>query len=288
MLVKEDLTGRSFTKKSAAVEVSHVSVGFRRDGQEDLLAVDDVSLRVVPGEFVSLVGPSGCGKSTLFSVIAGLLQPQTGQVVVEGTDTTGLTGGVGYMLQKDMLLQWRTIQDNVGLSLELAGMKKSEARLASKPVLDRCGLSGFEHSYPSQLSGGMRQRAALARTLLHGRQVVLLDEPFGALDAQTRSSLHDWLEDLGRDLKLTIILITHDVDEAVRLSDRIYVMTPRPGRIKGIVPVHLRRPRGLECVTSPDFARIKAEVLSLLGHSIQSSSSNRALREVGLAGAVKG
>ncbi len=283
MLAEKDLTAMTCHKSVAAVEVSKVSVGFRREGQQDLLAVDDVSLRVFPGEFVSLVGPSGCGKSTLFSVIAGLLQPQAGQVVVEGTDTTGLTGGVGYMLQKDMLLPWRTIADNVGLSLELAGMKKSQARKECMPILERCGLGGFEISYPSQLSGGMRQRAALARTLLHGRQVVLLDEPFGALDAQTRSSLHDWLEDLGRDLGLTIILITHDVEEAVRLSDRIYVMTPRPGRIRGIVPVELARPRGLACVTSPDFARAKAKVLSLLGHSVASPVHESSDREMAKA-----
>lgn len=251
---------------SPAVEVDRIVVEFKRNSQEDLLAVDNVSFKVYPGEFVSLVGPSGCGKSTLFSVIAGLLQPENGNIVIEETETTGLTGAVGYMLQKDMLLPWRTIQDNVGLALELAGVKKREARKQSKEVIERCGLSGFESSYPSQLSGGMRQRAALGRTLLLGRKVVLLDEPFGALDAQTRSSLHDWLEDLGRDMNLTIILITHDVEEAVRLSDRIYVMTPRPGRISGIVQVELDRPRGLGCVTSTEFIHAKAEVLNLLSH----------------------
>lgn len=278
MLDSPRVITNAVNKRRASVEVDRVVVGFRRQGQEDLLAVDDVSLKVYPGEFVSLVGPSGCGKSTLFSVIAGLLQPQGGNVIVEGAETTGYTGAVGYMLQKDMLLPWRTIEDNIGLGLELAGVKKRKARKESKAVIERCGLGGFETSYPSQLSGGMRQRAALGRTLLLGRNVVLLDEPFGALDAQTRSSLHDWLEDLGRDLCLTTILITHDVDEAVRLSDRIFVMTPRPGRLNGMVTVELDRPRGLGCVTSPNFASAKAEVLRLLGHKLIAGShpaSNR-------------
>jgi ABC-type nitrate/sulfonate/bicarbonate transport system ATPase subunit len=247
-----------------AVRAEHVSVTFGQGTASEMLAVDDVSLHVRAGEFVSLVGPSGCGKSTLFSVIAGLIQPGSGRVEIGGTDTTGLAGAVGYMLQKDMLLPWRTVQDNVCLGMELAGVKRSAARSHAEPVLERCGLRGFESRHPDQLSGGMRQRAALARTLLLGRPVMLLDEPFGALDAQTRSALHDWLEDLGHDLGLTVLLITHDVEEAVRLSDRVYVMSHRPGRVLAEIAIDLPRPRGLGSVTTPHFARLKAELLGLL------------------------
>jgi ABC-type nitrate/sulfonate/bicarbonate transport system ATPase subunit len=247
------------------VRAEHIRVTFGHGPGTEMLAVDDVSLHVEAGEFVSLVGPSGCGKSTLFSVIAGLIQPGEGRVEIGGMDTTGLAGAVGYMLQKDLLLPWRTVQDNVCLGLELGGVKKADARSQARPVLERCGLRGFESRHPDQLSGGMRQRAALARTLLYGRPVMLLDEPFGALDAQTRSGLHDWLEDLGRDLGLTVLLITHDVEEALRLSDRAYVMSHRPGRILREVAIDLPRPRGLRCVTTPRFAELKAELLGLLG-----------------------
>lgn len=256
------------TKNNVAnhVLVDHLTVTFERRGQEQLLAVDNISLNVKPGEFVSLLGPSGCGKSTIFSVIAGLIEPAEGKVFVEGSETTGFAGAVGYMLQKDMLLPWRTIQDNICLGLEFAGLKRREARKIAHPIIAKCGLSGFESSYPAQLSGGMRQRAAFARTILHGRQVIMLDEPFSALDAQTRSNLHDWLEDLTQDLKSTFILITHDVEEAVRLSDRIYVMSPRPGRILDVISVDLPRPRGKNCTTTPQFSNYKAQALRLLGH----------------------
>ena len=189
------------------------------------------------GRFVSLVGPSGCGKSTLFNVIAGLLQPTEGRVLIDGEDATGTIGRVGYMLQKDLLLPWRTVVDNVILGMEVQGTPRNEARQRALPLLHRYGMSGFEHLYPNSLSGGMRQRAALLRTLLFDTDVILLDEPFGALDAQTKLRMQEWLMQLWGDFRKTVVFVTHDVEEAIYLSDEIHVMGTRPGRILETIPI---------------------------------------------------
>jgi ABC-type nitrate/sulfonate/bicarbonate transport system ATPase subunit len=229
-----------------------------------VLALDDISLDVGAGRFVCLLGPSGCGKSTIFNIAAGLLRPTAGSVRIDGEDVTGSIGTVGYMLQKDLLLPWRTVLDNVILGLELKGVPRRVARDRALPLLARYGLGGFEHRYPQALSGGMRQRAALLRTLLYDTEIVLLDEPFGALDAQTRSRMQEWLLTLWNDFHKTVIFVTHDVEEAVYLSDEIVVMTPRPGRVKARLAVDLPRPRARNIVSDPAFGRLRQQCVELL------------------------
>lgn len=225
-----------------------------------------LSIAVFPAELTLISGPSGCGKSTLFNVIAGLQAPTSGQVRVDGDDVTGMIGLVGYMLQKDLLLSWRTVLDNIVLGMEIRGVPVAEARERALPYLRKYGLAGFEHVYPSALSGGMRQRAALLRTLLTDTDIILLDEPFGALDAQTKSRMQDWLLQIWADFQKTVVFVTHDVEEAVYLSDDIYVMATRPGRIVERLDVPLARPRSRALVSDPRFIEIKEHCLSLLSH----------------------
>ena len=227
-------------------------------------ALDHVSLAVPQGSFVSLIGPSGCGKSTIFNIIAGLLEPTAGQVLIDGAQATGTIGRVGYMLQKDLLLPWRTVLDNVILGMEIQGVPLRKARGRALPLLQRYGLSGFEHLYPSALSGGMRQRAALLRTLLFDTSVILLDEPFGALDAQTKLQMQEWLMQLWGDFGKTVVFVTHDIDEAIFLSDEVHVMATRPGRIVETIPVSIERPRLRSAVLTPEFLATKERCLRLL------------------------
>src|SRR6476660_6906686 len=227
-------------------------------------ALAPVTLSIEIGRFVSLVGPSGCGKSTLFNIIAGLLQPTEGRVLIDGEDATGTIGRVGYMLQKDLLLPWRTVLDNVILGMEVQGKPLREARQRALPLLQKYGLAGFEYLYPNSLSGGMRQRAALLRTLLFDTDVILLDEPFGALDAQTKLQMQEWLMQLWSDFKKTVVFVTHDVEEAIYLSDEIHVMGTRPGRILQSIPITLPRPRMRTTALTPEFIAIKERCLKLL------------------------
>ena len=223
-----------------------------------------MTLAIPQGRFVSLIGPSGCGKSTLFNIIAGLLEPSGGRVMIDGADATGTIGRVGYMLQKDLLLPWRTVLDNVILGMEIQGVPLQAARDRALPLLRRYGLGGFEHLYPSALSGGMRQRAALLRTLMFDTDVILLDEPFGALDAQTKLQMQEWLLQLWSDFGKTVIFVTHDVEEAIYLSDEVNVMATRPGRIVETIPVPIARPRPRSVTLTPDFIAIKERCLELL------------------------
>jgi ABC-type nitrate/sulfonate/bicarbonate transport system ATPase subunit len=227
-------------------------------------ALTQVSLAVPAGRFVSLIGPSGCGKSTIFNIVAGLQEPTQGRVVIDGVDATGMIGRVGYMLQKDLLLPWRTLIDNIILGMEIQGVPLREARDKALPLLRRYGLAGFEHAYPSTLSGGMRQRAALLRTLLFDTDVILLDEPFGALDAQTKLQMQEWLLQLWSDFAKTVIFVTHDVEEAIFLSDVVHVMGTRPGRVVETLAVDLPRPRLRSCTTTPEFMAMKERCLELL------------------------
>ena len=220
-------------------------------GAVDALA--GVDLRVAPGEFVSIVGPSGCGKSTLFNIVAGLTPPTGGRVLFDGEQPSALLGRVGYMPQKDLLMPWRSVLDNVTLGLEMSGVGRREARARARAELGRFGLEGFERRWPDDLSGGMRQRAALLRTFLAGRELMLLDEPFGALDALTRQALQEWLLDVWQGDRKTILFVTHDVEEAVYLSDRVYVMSGRPGTVELCVEIDLPRPRTFELLGSPAF-----------------------------------
>jgi ABC-type nitrate/sulfonate/bicarbonate transport system ATPase subunit len=248
----------------ALLDVRAVTKIFRRHGRV-VQALDSVSMRIERGRFACILGPSGCGKSTLFNVIAGLTKPTSGDVSAENHSIVGKRGYVAYMLQKGLLLPWRTILDNITIGLEVRGVAKREAIERAMPLIQKYGLSGFEQHYPRELSGGMRQRASLLRTMLYDRDVVLLDEPFGALDAQTRMLMQAWLLEVWSDLGKTILFVTHDIDEAIFLSDEIYVFTARPGRIKAQVTVPLDRPRSRTDVTGPAFTELKARLLALLG-----------------------
>src|SRR5215470_10305941 len=227
-------------------------------------ALAPVTLSIPQGRFVSLIGPSGCGKSTIFNIIAGLLEPTSGRVLIDGVDATGTIGRVGYMLQKDLLLPWRTVLDNTILGMEIQHVPLRAARERALPLLHRYGLAGFEYLYPNALSGGMRQRAALLRTLLFDTDVILLDEPFGALDAQTKLQMQEWLLALWSDFAKTVVFVTHDVEEAIFLSDEVHVMGTRPGRIVETLPVDLPRPRLRACTATPAFIAIKERCLELL------------------------
>jgi ABC-type nitrate/sulfonate/bicarbonate transport system ATPase subunit len=252
---------------AAKLLLENVSMTFKTPGGA-FQALAPVTLAIPQGRFVSLIGPSGCGKSTLFNVIAGLLEPSGGRVVIDGVDATGTIGRVGYMLQKDLLLPWRTVLDNVILGMEIQAVPLSAARDRALPLLRRYGLAGFEHLYPPALSGGMRQRAALLRTLMFDTDVILLDEPFGALDAQTKLQMQEWLLQLWSDFGKTVVFVTHDIEEAIYLSDEVNVMATRPGRVVETIPVAIARPRPRSGTLSPEFIAIKERCLELLtaGH----------------------
>jgi ABC-type nitrate/sulfonate/bicarbonate transport system ATPase subunit len=240
------------------------AVGVRKTFGDGVEALRGVSLSVADGEFVSLVGPSGCGKSTLLRILAGLSEPSAGAVLVDGAPADRLLGSIGYMPQRDLLMQWRTTVENAAVGLELAGVGRGEARERARAQMARFGLAGFEQSRPSALSGGMRQRAALLRTFLAGREVLLLDEPFGSLDALTREAMREWLLGVWEADRKTILLVTHDVEEAVFLSDRVYVMSERPGSVEAEVAIALGRPRALELTESAPFAELRAQLLAPL------------------------
>ncbi len=229
-----------------------------------LPVLDGVDFAVQEGEFVSIVGPSGCGKSTLLNIIAGLEDPGQGTLWLNGQEARRPLGQVGYMHQKDLLLPWRTVLDNTILGLEVQGVPKGQARARALELAERFGLKGFEKEYPYALSGGMRQRAAFLRSVLTGKDILLLDEPFGALDALTRSQMQEWLVGLWTAFKKTIVLVTHDVEEALFLSDRVYLFSARPGHVKLTLSVDLPRPRSLDVVTREPFISYKAQLLAAL------------------------
>ena len=249
--------------EACKIEAVGVSKTFRRGGVE-IPALEKTSFRVAEGRFASIIGPSGCGKSTLFNIMAGLMPPTTGDVLADGHSITCRAGTVGYMLQKDLLLPWRIILDNIILGLEIRGVPKKDAAARALPLMKKYGLGGFENHYPSELSGGMRQRAALLRTLLYDRDILLLDEPFGALDAQTRLSMQNWLLEIWQDFGKTVLFVTHDIDEAIYLSDVVFVFSPRPGRIRAEIPVELSRPRRAGDMATPGFMELKQRLLGLL------------------------
>jgi len=240
-----------------------------RKSFDGLEVLGGVSLHVAEGEFVSMLGPSGAGKSTIFRVLTGATQADGGEVWLDGEPLKRPAGRFAFMPQRDALLPWRRILANTTLGLEVQGLSRREARDRVLPLFPQFGLEGFERHYPAQLSGGMRQRAALLRTVVQNREMLLLDEPFGALDALTRASMQRWLEEMWEHSHWTALLVTHDVREAVFLSDRIYVLSARPARVVREVEVPLSRPRSLADQTSLAAIRIENELLEALIGSIQ-------------------
>lgn len=251
------------------------------DGPSQVTAVKGVDLKIQEGEFITLIGPSGCGKSTLFNMIGGLLPcDDDGSILMKGkVQADGeLLGKVSFMPQRDLLFPWRTVVDNAILALEVEGCSRREAREKARAMLPDFGLAGFENHYPHQLSGGMRQRVALMRTFLFERDLILLDEPFGALDALTRSMMQRWLLDIWVKHKRTVLFITHDLDEAIFLGDRVMVMSARPGSVKCMEPIPLPRPRDPAMVTSEEFISLKRRLLSAVEEeSIKSFQASTAL-----------
>jgi ABC-type nitrate/sulfonate/bicarbonate transport system ATPase subunit len=232
---------------------------------EDIQVVRDISLGLPECGFISLVGPSGVGKTTLFNVLAGLDRPDEGKVYLNGEDITGVSGKIGYMPQKDLLLEHRTVLDNVILPLLIHGEKKKTARENAALFFYSFGLSGYEKKYPCQLSGGMRQRAALLRTYMTQSKVVLLDEPFSALDAITRREMQNWYCEIAESMKLSTLFITHDVEEALLLSDTVYILNGKPGKITSSVNVAPSRPRNRSFPSSLEFVMQKQKILEAIG-----------------------
>jgi NitT/TauT family transport system ATP-binding protein len=246
-------------RASNLLDVEHISKSYASAGGA-VEAVDDVSFSVDPGEFVSIIGPSGCGKSTLFNIIGGLIGDYSGRVAVAGATVSGTHAAIGMVFQEESTFPWRTVVDNVAFPLELTGMGRRERLERAESFVALVGLHGFGHRYPAELSGGMRQRVAIARTLASKPRILLMDEPFAALDEQTRLLLGDKVLQIQQQLRQTTLLITHNLTEAVQLSDRVLVMTYRPGRIKRIVTIDLPHPRDSEVVGSAAFGRYVAEI----------------------------
>lgn len=227
-------------------------------------AVSDAALTVAPGEFVSIIGPSGCGKSTLLNALAGFLTPSSGSVTVDGAPVSGPSAERGMIFQQYSLFPWKTVRENVEFGLKMKGLPRSERERQARTLLGLAGLSAFENHYPDRLSGGMKQRVGIVRALATGPRILLLDEPFGALDAQTRLIMQQILTNMWQRLKISVLFVTHDIDEAIFLSDRIYVMTARPGSIKAEIAVPLPRPRLPAMTLSSEFLGLRRGLMSLI------------------------
>lgn len=242
------------------VGFENIGLSYSHKG-ERLTVIKNLSMELKQGEFSALIGPSGCGKSTLFNALAGLVPLDAGSIFLEGRQVAHLRGRISYMQQKDLLLPWRDVLGNAVLGMETGGVPKKEAQKQARELLGEFGLDGFEKSYPRELSGGMRQRVALVRTMLCQKDVWLLDEPFGALDAITRRDMHMWLLKVWEKVRATVILVTHDVDEALMLADRIHVLSPRPASISMTETLDMPRPRR---ITRPEISEIKERLLTAL------------------------
>ncbi|HET9816145.1 MAG TPA: ABC transporter ATP-binding protein [Xanthobacteraceae bacterium] len=227
-------------------------------------AVRDASIHVDPGEFVSIIGPSGCGKSTLLNAVAGFLKPTRGGVAVDGEPVAGPSADRGMVFQQYSLFPWKTVRENVEFGLKMKGMERSKRETSARTLLGLAGLLGFENQYPDNLSGGMKQRVGIIRALATGPKVLLLDEPFGALDAQTRLIMQQILTNMWQRLKTSVLFVTHDIDEAIFLSDRVYCMTARPGTIKAEVAIPLERPRHQSMMMSSEFLALRRGLMSLI------------------------
>jgi len=234
------------------------------ENNQSMDVFQNLSMTIAQGSFVSIIGPSGSGKSTLCNLIAGIEQPDKGKIFLNGKDITGKLGNVGYMFQKDLLLPWRTLKQNVTLGCDIIGMDKKSASAKAENGLALFGLSEFANYYPHQLSGGMRQRGALLRTILFGQSTLLLDEPFGALDALTRREMQYWLLSVWKELQNTVLFITHDIEEAILLSDQIVVLSQRPAEVVEVIRVPFPRPRNPDLILSPQILELKSKLYHLL------------------------
>jgi NitT/TauT family transport system ATP-binding protein len=263
-IARSDLAGDAAPRMSPARPILVVEDIVKRFDTPDgaLTAIDHVSFTVAPGEFFAVIGPSGCGKSTLFNVIGGLLDGYQGRVAVADETVRGPHAAIGMVFQEESTFPWRTVVENVAFPLEIAGVAKAERVERARHFVNLVGLAGFERRYPAELSGGMRQRVSMARTLASEPKIMLMDEPFAALDEQTRLLLGDKVLQIQQELKQTTLLITHNITEAVQLSDRIIVMTYRPGRVKRVVSIDLPRPRTSEIVSSDAFGHYVAQIWS--------------------------
>lgn len=237
--------------------------------------LDDFDLTVGKGEFVSLIGPSGIGKSTLFQLVAGLLQPQSGAIRLSGTLLENRLGKVGYMPQRDLLMPWRTVLQNAALPLEIQGVSKKEAQERVREELPRYGLLDWADAYPSELSGGMRQRVSFLRALLSGAELMLLDEPFSSLDGITRMEMQEWLLSMWQETGSTMLMITHDIDEAIMLADRVVVLTGKPITRPLEFPVPITRPRSLASRSQPDFLALREQIWDLLRQKVVDQAGGR-------------
>lgn len=245
-------------KGQLKLEIKNLSLSFKKE------IIKNISLEVNEGEIVSIIGPSGCGKSTLFNIISGILQQNSGLVLVDKKEEKQRQGKFGYMFQEPLLFPWLKVLENVMLGYEIKGIKKNEAKIKALDLLKKFDLFEYANSYPDSLSGGMKQKAALLRTIAFNSSILLLDEPFGSLDAITRSSLHLYLLKIWKKLKLTIIFTTHDIREAIFLSDRVYVLSKKPARVVDCIKTELPRPREINNLTSTKFVELEKKLMNLL------------------------
>jgi NitT/TauT family transport system ATP-binding protein len=245
------------------IDARNIGVVFG-DSDHEVIAVKDVTLNVQPGEFVSLIGPSGCGKSTLLSIVAGFMKPTSGEASVDGKAIKGPGSDRGVVFQQYSLFPWLSVRKNVEFGLKMAGVEQGKRNITARELLDLAGLLSFEIHYPDQLSGGMKQRIGIVRALATSPQVLLMDEPFGALDTQTRVVMQEILTNIWQQFRISVLFITHDIEESIFLSDRIYVMTARPGRIKAEIKVPLPRPRTADMTDTPEFTNLVHELKGLI------------------------
>ncbi|MBX6322556.1 MAG: ABC transporter ATP-binding protein [Rhodospirillaceae bacterium] len=248
----------------AKLRVEDVTLRFPLKGGRSVTALDRISLEVAPNELSVIVGPSGCGKSSLLRLVAGLIQPTSGAIYLDGKRVTGPGKDRGMVFQSYTLFPWLTVQQNVEFGPRVSGIGPQERARIARRYIAEVGLEGFERAYPSQLSGGMMQRVALARALANDPEILLMDEPFGALDSQTRSLMQELLLGIWQHAQKTVLFITHDIDEAILLGDRVHVMTARPGRMKEMVPIDIPRPRSVETLTTPAFVALKRRIMGLI------------------------
>ena len=258
--------------KKLKLQVKNLTKIYEGAGGKEVLALDRVSLDVKESEFVMIVGPSGCGKTTLINIIGGLEEATEGEVLIEGKPVTAPGADRGMVFQGYSLFPWLTVQKNVEFGLKMKKVAKSERERIAKEYIQLVGLSGFENALPKQLSGGMKQRVAIARTLANSPEILLMDEPFGALDAQTRMVMQELLAKISRETKNTILFITHDIDEAILLADRIYVMSRRPGTIREILEVQMSGERSHEMLVTPEFLQMKRKIMDMLWQESQDAA----------------